>query len=185
MNIKQDLLHSFCIVGVPKNKLHKQNFDSNGNAYIDSDPLLDTDDVQPQILDYYPEKIKDKENQISNLEFLYLQAVQTMCFQDELDQNYKLAVKYLDGEVLEKDVQVINKQGMAVSHKIVNYDITDAEGKHKFMSWLVYKDVYLYANKNAGNCCKAICPKALVIVSHQPMFKVHTHILKYVFSVLI
>ena len=29
-------------------------------------------------------------------------------------------------------------------HKIVNYTITDAEGKQKFMTSLVYNEIYVY-----------------------------------------
>ena len=56
--------------------LHKQRIDSNGNAFIDSDPLIDNDNVKPEILDYYPEQVfSDKEKQQVSFDFAYLQAV--------------------------------------------------------------------------------------------------------------
>ena len=67
--------------------------------------------------------------------------------------------------------------------KLINYRLTDGLGKSKYLTAIVYNDVAVKADK--GNSTKLIVPTSLVLVSEQPLFKLHAQIFKIMYQRLL
>lgn len=67
-----------------------------------------------------------------------------------------------------------NKQGSnggaILPYRLLNYTITDAVGNKKYLTALIYNEVYVNMVDQAEHAMKAVCPKALIFVSLYPKF---------------
>lgn len=178
---RHQLLHSFAIVGLDKDKVIEQ---STGLT-ADSHSVTVEAESQPQVLDHYPGSIFDKQKQQVLVEdYLYLQQIQSVCFMNELSDNNKLFIKCVKGPIKDTDVHA-NKPGNGEPYSMLNYVITDGIGNKKYLTALIYNEVYIKKTCKKDERGKAVCPKGMILVSLFPMFQFQEQVLQFIYNKLI
>lgn len=137
------------------------------------------------IVDFYPSHAFDKTTQqATSQEYLYLQQIQSVVFLSELSDKRTLAIKCIKDPI--KDMIPLEAQGSTTrqQYRILNYVLTDGAGGKKYLCALTYNEVYL-KQLTDGSTLKAVSPKAIVLVSVQPMFQFQEQVLRFIYSKLI
>jgi len=105
-----------------------------------------------------------------------------------LSETNKLTIKCMKGPLKDTDLYRLKQGsngGSNLSYYVVNYVMTDGSGNKKYMTSLVYNEVYLITNLKDQSVIKSICPKSLVLVSLFPMFQLHEKVLQLIYNKLI
>lgn len=110
----------------------------------------------PQMCDSYPPEATDQEGRVTE-NFLYLQSIQSICFMDIFESDNTVKLEKAPSSVQIKDLLLPNGK----TFHLLNYTITDGAGKQMFLSSLLFKDI-------SG---QYISPRAIVLVSEQPLFQ--------------
>jgi hypothetical protein len=69
---------------------------------------------------------------------------------NELKDN-KLPLKHVLGTIKDQDIQISRSPNVFSEYKIVNYTITDGMGAKRYMSSLVFNEVYVCMRKGSGD----------------------------------
>lgn len=143
MQHREPLLHSFAIAGLTNTQVHEYLTNAElanaGSSLEVSEPQIDY--LSPQLLECYPHSIYNMNKQI-NEEYLYLQSVQSVCFMEELTPENKVVIKLISGPIAEADILVARQGKQLARYKMLHYTITDGAGNKRYLSSLIFNEIY-------------------------------------------